>query len=192
MGRYLSCLTGAVGLVTIIMSSASAAVIFSDNFDTEDLGRTTTLDNFGTIRGSVTVVPNGGRGIFCAGDAGSCVLLNAGSDIFSFDEFGPGELVLIFDLAGNPASEGNLLQVLYGTTLLDTISITSSTSFKTYSYDVSGSGRIRFRSGAGDPVLDNVQLLTRDTTPIPEPSSLMAMISAIGILGLVSWRHRQS
>lgn len=198
MGRYLSLLTGAVALAAVAASPASASpvVVFFDDFNAEVPELNATLDHFGVSDGTVDVVANGSFGISCSGGSGNCVDLdgstgNAGN-ITSFDIFGPGDFVLSFDLSGNQrGGASDSVNVLFAGVLLDTITVAPSAPFTHYSYNMSGSGHIRFETAGGDdlgPILDNVMLRTRDTA-VPEPSTLAIVGSGLAALGL--WRRRR-
>jgi hypothetical protein len=201
MARYLSLLMGAVALAAAAASPASAAVVFFDDFEAEVPELNAALDNFGVADGTVDVVATGQFGITCSGGTGNCVDLDGSTgdagNITSFNQYGgPGNFVLSFDLSGNQRGAPlDTVRVLFGATLLDTITVASADPFTTYSYNVTGTEHIRFEHDGGDDfgaILDNVLLETRDTTQVPEPSALAIIGSGLAALGLLRRRRRSS
>jgi hypothetical protein len=194
MGRYLGLLAGAAAVVAAAASPASAAVVFFDNFDAETAALNTTLTNFNVTAGTIDVVASGTYGITCSGN---CVDLDGSTGdagvVTSKTTFGPGNFKLSFDLSGNQRGFGpDIVEVSYGGTLLDTITLASSDPFATHSYNVSGAGQISFSNAGGDNVgviLDNVRLATRDTAAVPEPSTLAIIGGGLAALGLLRRRR---
>lgn len=190
MDRYLSLLTGAVALMAAAASPAGAAVVFLDDFNAETPQLNAAFDNWTVSSGTADVVASGTFSITCNVN---CVDLdgstgNAG--VFTSNQtFGPGNFVLSFDLSGNQRGYApDTVQIFYGATLLDTIVVASTDPFATHSYNVSGSGQIRFENVGGDNVgaiLDNVKL----ATAVPEPSTLAMIGTGLAALGL--WRRRR-
>jgi hypothetical protein len=187
-------------LAAIAAVPARAAPVFFDNFDAETPGLNALLTNFGVSDGTIDVIANGSFGITCAGGAGTCVDLDGttgdAGNLTSFNIYGPGNFVLSFDLSGNQrGGASDSVDVLFAGVLLDTITVAPGDPFQTHSYNVSGSGHIRFETAGGDnvgPILDNVQLATRDTTPVPEPNTLAIIGGGLAAFGLWKRRRRSS
>ena len=94
MNKHLGLFAGAAAWIAAI-APAQAAVVYSNNFDTENSGRS--LKNYQAFRGLTVTYPKvdlvhtgDGGGITCAGGAGGCVNLDGGepgqlvSDLFTF------------------------------------------------------------------------------------------------------------
>src|SRR4051794_7100300 len=116
MARYLSSLTGAVALAAVAASPASAAVVFTDNFDTDIPALNTVPVGWTVTNGTVDIVASGSYGITCSGN---CVDLDGSTGdagvLTSNQTFGPGNFVLSFDLSGNQrGGASDTVQVSYG------------------------------------------------------------------------------
>jgi hypothetical protein len=87
--------------------------------------------------------------------------LGFGSDLLSFNAGGVGHNTVVTFQLNKPINEGGLILLLPSTSIMDP-------SF-----------------GMIFPVT-----VQGGFTSVPEPSSLVAMVSAMGLLGLVGWRHK--
>lgn len=187
--------------------SASADVIFEDNFDSEAAPGASILDynSFGqwtVSEGTVDLISSGGFGISCAGGSGKCVDLdgsnnNAGVLTSSLLNLTAGNYALSFDISGNQrnGSSDSLLVTLSGFVnevfeLAGGAPWTSITRY--FALDTANSGAIAFSLSGGDNVgiiLDNVVLQSIERVEVPEPSSFMLLM--LGLLGLVLARRKE-
>lgn len=186
--------------------SASADVIFEDNFDSEAAPGASILDynSFGqwtVTDGTVDLISSGGFGISCAGGSGKCVDLdgsnnNAGVLTSSLLNLTAGNYALSFDISGNQrnGSSDSLLVTLSGfvNEVFELAGGDPWTSITRYfTLDAANSAAIAFSLSGGDNVgiiLDNVVLQSIERVEVPEPSSFMLLM--LGLLGLVLARRK--
>lgn len=186
--------------------SASADVIFEDNFDSEAAPGASILDynSFGqwtVTDGTVDLISSGGFGISCAGGSGKCVDLdgstgNAGVLTSSLLNLTAGNYALSFDISGNQrnGSSDSLLVTLSGfvNEVFELAGGDPWTSITRYfTLDSANSAAIAFSLSGGDNVgiiLDNVVLQSLERVEVPEPSSFMLLM--LGLLGLVLARRK--
>ena len=186
--------------------SASADVIFEDNFDSEAAPGASILDynSFGqwtVSEGTVDLISSGGFGISCAGGSGKCVDLdgsnnNAGVLTSSLLNLTAGNYALSFDISGNQrnGSSDSLLVTLSGfvNEVFELAGGDPWTSITRYfTLDAANSAAIAFSLSGGDNVgiiLDNVVLQSIERVEVPEPSSFMLLM--LGLLGLVLARRK--
>lgn len=186
--------------------SASADVIFEDNFDSEAAPGASLLNysSFGqwtVSEGTVDLISSGGFGISCAGGSGKCVDLdgsnnNAGVLTSSLLNLTAGNYALSFDISGNQrnGSSDSLLVTLSGfvNEVFELAGGDPWTSITRYfTLDAANSAAIAFSLSGGDNVgiiLDNVVLQSIERVEVPEPSSFMLLM--LGLLGLVLARRK--
>ena len=183
--------------------SATAAVVFSDNFNsyaeqlnwsppsnwtapgpgTVDLiGATTTTSNYDFFPG------NGGY-VDLNGSNGQVGTLS------TIDSFAAGTYKLTFDLAGNARGDGSKTTVISLGNFSDSIVLAATAPFalESFTFKTSG-GNLTFADlSGGNPnignILDNVSL-----SAVPEPATWAMLIFGFGMIGwtLRSARRRQT
>lgn len=181
-----------------LAQSASAAVVLSDNFNSDpqalnDSGDSVFASLSGTSNASTDIVSNGAPFFLCAPGQGDCVDLdgstgsgnNPAGILQSRMTVGPGTYTLSFDLQGN--ERGGAAQttvVTLGGTPIASINLSSSDPYKLYTYTFkTAGGHLTFtEQGPSDQegnLLDNVLL----STAVPEPAAWALMLVGIGGLG---------
>lgn len=193
--------------VSLLMAAAPAnALIFTDNFDTENGGLSALnysgFTNF-TVDGQVDLVKSGDFGIVCSG---LCVDLDGTpgsgalqSNIFNYNA--GDQITLSFDLGGSQRVENGTdnvtIMLLSSTdgTISDMFDLASTAPFQTYSYNfvASDTGTMTFSIGTTSqdnvgPLLDNISL---NISAVPEPATWALMIGGFALAG-VSLRRRKT
>ncbi|MCG8312950.1 MAG: PEP-CTERM sorting domain-containing protein [Pseudomonadales bacterium] len=190
-------LAGAL-LALSLSTSASAAVIFEDNFDSEaglpgqHALNYNSFSNWSVTNGTVDVVSSGGWGISCVDGTGKCVDLDgstgdAGIFTSSALTLGPGDYLLSFDISGNQRNHrADSLAVTLGGFFSDSYDLASNSPWTTithaFTVAAATTSSFVFNHSGGDNIgimLDNVSL---HSVEIPEPSSIL--IFGLGLFGL--------
>jgi hypothetical protein len=182
-----------------VASSASALVIFEDNFDTENGGvgvlNYSGFDNWTVSDGTVDLIGNGyfdffpGNGLYVDMDGST----NNAGIMTSGIYLAAGAYTLQFDLAGNQrndAGEQVNVSVVMGSVFNNSYSLTRYDPFQTFTetIDVAADGNyfLQFEGVGGDNIgmlLDNVKIAS-----VPEPATMLLV--GIGFLGLAIGRKK--
>jgi hypothetical protein len=178
------------------LAPASGAVVFTDNFDTENggfsAGNYSNFANWNLTRGTVdlcgvnnwTYMPlSYGLYVDLDGSTGLAGRMETNTS------FGPGQYVVSFDLGGSQRGDTNTVDVSFGS-LLGTITLASGVPFTTHTYNVTlaASAPLVFDHQGGDNLglfLDNVQVQA-----VPLPPSLLLLGSGLAGLGLLRFRKK--
>lgn len=201
----------AAAVLTGATVSANAAVIFQDNFDTENGGvgalNYAGFSNWSVSNGTVDLIGNGyfdflpGNGLYVDLDGSSS---NAGV-MLNTQNLVDGDYTLSFDLAGN--QRNNALEyttasvsilVGAGQAASSSYMLDRDAGFQTFSLDFSINDilpqsmiGITFGAFGGDNIgmlLDNVILESKDVAAVPEPAGFG--ILGVGLLSLGLIRRR--
>ena len=183
--------------------TASATVIFSDNFDTEVAGTNATLSQWNITAGSVDVIPVGMNFVWYAGN-GQYVDMNGSTQTAGRIEtklalglVAGTRYVLSFDY-GNNKNSNAVEQLTYGFAgqqwVIDIPGAVPAFNRVVQTFVFSGTGDRLFFADTGStprdnggPILDNVTLAL---APIPLPAGGLLLIGALG--GLALLRRRKS
>jgi hypothetical protein len=189
-------------MLLVCAGSSSAALIFSDNFDAENLGvgvlNYAGFANWTVTTGSVDLIGNGywdlqpGNGLYLDMDGSTGA---AGTIMSVALNLNPGQYVLSFSAAGNQRTlDMDTMTVSLGSLFSAPGGLLGSAPFATYSTPVITVGAptvasISFAGVGNDNVgllLDNVELNSIDV--IPAPGAIL--LGSIGA-GLVGWLRRR-
>jgi hypothetical protein len=179
--------------------AAQAAVVFSDNFDTENLGLNyTSFANFNVTGGSVDLIgqpsffnfyPGSGRFVDLDGSAGSNN--NPAGQISTKSSFGAGNYLLTFNLGGSARGDTNTVEVRLGN-FSQFITLASNAGLTTQSFAFATTGGALSFTNLGQSdnvglILDNVQL----ASAVPEPATWAMMLTGFLGLGVLARRRRR-
>src|SRR3990172_2939101 len=175
-----------------------------DNFDSENGGAGTAnytgFANWNVTIGGVDLSGNGvwdwlpGNGLYIDLD-GSTDDAGKLESKTNFNLY-PGSYELSFDLAGSQRGETNSVMISLGSVYNETFTLVSDIPFTTITRDFSvatlTNGTLNFEHiGIVDwsgLLIDNVRFSMMDSSPIPEPSSILLL--GFGVAGLAVWRKR--
>ncbi|MEZ5892373.1 MAG: VPLPA-CTERM sorting domain-containing protein [Parvularculaceae bacterium] len=197
------------------VSTAGAAVLFSENFDDEAATfgselNFTGFDQFTVEDGSVDLISSGGFGISCFGGTGGCVDLDGSTSanptsliLSTAINFEPGVIyTLSFDLSGNQRVAGQMDSARVeiagiGSAVLGPFS--GDTPFQHFSFDFDVDSMVLagisfFVDGQSDNVgliLDNVLLTAEPMSDVPLPAAAPLMLAGLaGFGGLMRKRRK--
>ena len=191
-------------LATVCLSqTASAGVVFEDNFDNENGGLAglnyTTFDNWTVGSGTVDVIGNnmfdpiGLTGLYVDLDGST----QAGGTLVSRPlNLAAGTYQLEFDLAGNNRNpNADTINVTFAN-YSETFVLDSSDPFRTFTRIVELTAdevtALSFEDIGGDDngaLLDNVRIMGLSPNPVPEPASVA--LFGLGALGVGLALHRR-
>lgn len=191
-------LTAAAILASAMSASgASAAVAFSDNFDSYP-GQLNWVPpaNWSVPSGSVDLIGAGTGFDFYPGN-GHYVDLNGSTGspgtLQTLDTFAPGTYTLTFDLGGNALGDVAKTTVVKLGSFQEAIKLSSSAPLGTYSitFTTATGGRLSFSDLPGGNgnignILDNVSL----ASSVPELSSWAMLVVGFCGVGLIARRRR--
>ena len=191
-------LTAIAGLALLsTVSQGNAAVLLSDNFNSENGGVGTTnytgFANWSVTSGSVDLIGNGffdfypGNGLYIDLDGST----NQPGQLTSHLTFAPGSYVLTFDLGGNARGDVNKTTDITLGNFSTSLTLASASPYQlyTYTFTTTGGNLVFTDLPGGDQdignILDNV---TVSSTPLP---STWTMLIA-GLVGLGFFAYRGS
>ncbi|BCL37075.1 PEP-CTERM sorting domain-containing protein [Nostoc sp. MS1] len=193
-----------VGVAT--SSSAKAAVLLQDNFDTESLQLNyNAFANWNVTDGTVDLIgnpgffdlqPGNGRYVDLDGSTANAGILSSKTSF----AFNAGDVVnLTFQLAGNQrVNFADSVTVSLGSLFNETFTLPFSQGFttftRTFTVASATTANLAFAGAGGDNIgllLDNVSLTsTTNSTSVPEPASMLGLLM-FGALGTSSLYKRQ-
>lgn len=189
-------------LLLSIAAVSHAATILNDNFDSNPFSMlNTTPTGWSVVNGTVDIVANGGFGITCLGNTGSCIdldgsTMDAGELSFNtaFTLNAGTTYTLTYWLSGSQRGDTNTVAVTFGGAT-NTHTLASDVAFTQFSIVVSPllsltNQKITFSNSGGDYFgllldnvqLDSVQLDAPGGRTVPEPSTAFLMLGSLGAI----------
>lgn len=189
----------AATVVSVFSVSATAATVFSDNFDTDALALNQTIFNGGWVvsGGTVDLIGNPGFFDFLPGNGRYVDLDGSSSQAGEFHKdlsLTAGlQYTLAFDLAGNQRGSVENVNVNFGSAV-DNLTVNSSDGFSNHTLlftpSTTGIYSLIFQNAGGDNVgalLDNVSV-----SAVPEPETYAMLLAGLGLLGFMAGRRKES
>jgi hypothetical protein len=176
-----------------VSTASQAAVIFQDNFNSENGGFGTlnhsSFANWEITGGTVDLIGNGffdfypGNGLYVDLDGST----SQAGIMSTKANFAAGTYNLNFDLGGSQRGDMNTIDVSLGSWSTSLV-LNSSDPLKTFSFIFSTTGgSLTFHNRGGDnigAIFDNVTVST-----VPIPAAAWLFVSALAGLGVLSRRH---
>lgn len=189
----------AATVVSVFSVSATAATVFSDNFDTDALALNQTIFNGGWVvsGGTVDLIGNPGFFDFLPGNGRYVDLDGSSSQAGEFHKdlsLTAGlQYTLAFDLAGSQRGSVENVNVNFGSAV-DNLTVNSSDGFSNHTLlftpSTTGIYSLIFQNAGGDNVgalLDNVSV-----SAVPEPETYAMLLAGLGLLGFMAGRRKES
>lgn len=178
--------------VFLIVSATYGCLIFTDNFDQEQIGLSQTLDNWRVTNGSVDVIGSGTSVPFSEFFSGNYLDLDGSSwnagKIESNMRFEAGIYELTFKLAGSQRTGMDTVDIYFGSITIPlanyVFNAADAGTIITINTTINDSTRLIFDHHGGDNIgilLDNVSISLISDSDVPEPS-----VISLFILGLTS------
>jgi hypothetical protein len=189
------------GLCALALStftySAQAAVLFSDNFDSNAISLNAVPAGWTVSDGTVDIIGNGffdfypGNGAFIDLDGSTN---DAGALSHSFSLTGGVTYNASFTLGGSTRGDSNIVDVSFGTASQSfTLASNDPLALFTLGFTpaADGSYALTIANQGGDS-LGAILLDVEVTHAIPEPETYALMLAGLGILGVVSRRRKNA
>lgn len=177
-------------------SGAQAAVLFSDNFDSNATSLNAVPAGWTVSNGTVDIIGNGffdlypGNGAFIDLDGSTS---DAGELSHSFSLTGGVLYNASFTLGGSARGDSNVVDVSFGTAS-QSFTLASSDPLALFTVGFTpatdGSYALTFANQGGDN-LGIILLDVEITNVIPEPETYALMLAGLGMLGVVGSRRRK-
>lgn len=177
-------------------SGAQAAVLFSDNFDSNATGLNAVPAGWSASNGTVDIIGNGffdfypGNGAFIDLDGSTN---DAGELSKSFSLTGGVTYNASFTLGGSTRGDSNVVDVSFGSaSQAFTLASNDPLGLFTLGFTPAADGNyaLTFANQGGDS-LGAILLDVQITNVIPEPETYALMLAGLGMLGVVGRRRRK-
>ncbi|HWY61792.1 MAG TPA: PEPxxWA-CTERM sorting domain-containing protein [Rhizomicrobium sp.] len=204
------CLALTASALTVLgLSAANAAIVLSDNFDSDNVtlnwvGDTIfvppnapvlgmpSVDLVGAADGFASLAFDNGVSVDLAGSTGVAGILQSVATLAA------GDYTVTFLLAGNLRGAVNkTTQVGIGSQFVTITPVSNSQGYTLYTENfTNASGRVTFRDIGGTDdqgnLLDNIVVSTGVTAGVPEPATWAMMLAGFGVIGFVVRRKKQT
>ena len=188
----LSTLGVAAVLVLSSIPAAKAAIVFSENFETEGpvALNYNSFNQFSVTNGTVDLIGNGffdfypsqGRYVDLDGSTGNAGLLA------TTNSFAAGTYTLDFLLGGSTRGDTNTVRVSLGDFAQNiTLASNAGLTNQSFTFTTTTAGNLSFQNSGGDNlglILDNVTVAA-----IPEPATWAMMVLGFAGIGFMAYRR---